>query len=521
MNKTQRPITFILDGKYLQDELKRGVDTLEMAVGTTLGARGLAVGIDRGYENVIIRDGVSVAKSIFPQDKGEAFAVDVMRESAKKTVMEVGDGTTATVILAHALYSQAQKVIATGTHPRSLVEEIETDIKRATELLELQAIPVKTLEQKIQVATISCEEESLGKLIGETIHEIGEDGVITVEHSKNGETYVDMQEGMQWDRGLASPYLLTNPDTMTGDIEDGYIFVTDFEINNMTQLMPLIQDFLQHGRFLTIIAPEFGGDALTSLIANKVQNKFLTLCIKAPSFGSHQTNMLTDIATLTGATFISKDQGHKLDDVRFNHLGKASKISASTTMTILSGGDGDKETIKARVNEVRKLVEGEKNDFELERLRERLAKLTNGVAVIRVGGATDIEIKERYERALDAALATRQAVKKGVIAGGEVAYLGLINDMKSSLVKKSLEAPFRRLMTNAGFDSGQMLERLMKEGSGDGVDVTDGEIKNMVKIGIIDPVAVPLSALKNASSVAIQLMSMKVLVLQEDTEAKK
>ena len=519
MNDKQLPSTQVLFGKEVKEAIRIGIDILEQAVGSTLGAKGQAVGIDRMYENVIIRDGVNVAKAIILKDRAQNFALSVMREAAQKTVQDCGDATTATIILAHALYVEAEKRIATGISPRSIEAEIMPDITEAIKLLQSSAIPVTTLKQKIEVARISCEEESLGELIGGTIDSIGEDGVVTVDFSKTGETYVDMQEGMQWDRGLASPYFITNPDTLTGTIEDGYVFVTDFPINNIITLKPLLDDFINHSRFLTIIAPEFGGDGLTSLIANKAQNVFLTLAIKAPGIGRQQTDMLGDIAALTGATFITADQGHKLEDVRFEHLGKAAKVSATQTNTILAGGEGERETIDARIATVKKLLEGETNEFELERLKERLAKLTNGVAVIKVGGQTDIEIKERYERALDATLATRQAVKGGIINGGETAYLNLISAVKSDITKKALQAPFRRLVTNAGYDSGQLLEKLLHaQNPYCGVDVIDGEIKDMMEAGIIDPVNCLIASLTNAASVAIQLLNTATLVLPQRDE---
>ena len=274
-------------------------------------------------------------------------------------------------------------------------------------------------------------------------------------------------------------------------------------------------------RFFTIIAPEFGGDVLPSLIANKVQGKFLGICVKAPSSGGQQTNMLQDIAILTGATFITKAQGHKLEDITIEHLGKADRISSSQTTTLISGGRGNKEKIKARIQETKNLLKDETSSFEIERLKERIAKLSNGVAVIEVGGKTDVEIKERFERALDATLATRQAVKKGIVAGGEVAYLPIIKEMKSIIVKKALEAPFKRLMSNAGLDSGQMLERISSVALGYGIDVTDGRIKNMIDSGIIDPTAVCISALNNASSVACRLLVTETLIVPPNDEVKK
>lgn len=518
--------TKVLSGQACQDALLLGVDTLANAVGSTLGPRSGLVGMSRTtqqgevYDRVINKDGVSVGRAIDLQDEAINFSAQILLEAAQKTVQSVGDGTTAVTILAQALYHQGRKRIAAGISPMSIKEQIEPDLKTALQILEMHATPVTTLKQKIQVATISCEEESLGKLIGETIDSVGSEGVVTVENSKSGETRLDFQEGMQWDRGFASPYFMTDPETRMGAIENGYIFVTDFSLTNILDIKPLLDEFITHSRFLTIVAPEFGGDALTSLIANKMQNVFLTLCVKAPSFGRQQTDMLQDIAILTNATFITKEQGHKLTDVRFEHLGKAQKVTADRISTLISGGEGKKEAIQARIDQVKMLIEEETNDFELQRLRERLAKLTKGVAVIRVGGATDVEIKERYERALDATLATRQAVKKGIIAGGETAYLTLIPHMQSTIVQEALKAPFQRLCTNAGLDSGQMLERLESKSDGYGINVITGKPTRMIKEGIIDPVAVPLEVLKNAFSVALQLLATTSIVIPEVMEKK-
>lgn len=501
-------------------KIREGIDVLENAVGSTLGARGKGVAINRGYEQIVIRDGVSVARGITLKDNEAQSALAIMREAAQKTVDMVGDGTTATIIMAHAIYTEGEKRIAAGIDPREFVEEIEADIKACISELEKKAIPVKTLEQKIQIATISCEEKELGEIIGKTIDEVGDDGVVTVDKSKTGITEVDMQKGMQWDRGLASPYFITDPNTMTATIEDSPVFVTDYELNTMKDILPLIKDIVEVNgkRFFTIIAPEFGGDVLPSLLLNKQQGTFLCICIKAPSFGGQQTNMLQDIAVLTGGTFISKEQGHKLEDVRFEHLGYAEKISASQTTSLVSGGKGDKKAIDERIKTAKALLKDETSEFERERLKERIAKLGNGVAVIKVGGNTDIEIKERFERALDSALATRQAVKKGIIPGGEVAYLSL--RVKSDIVKKALQAPFKRLMSNAGFDPGQMLERILKEDQTSGIDVTDGKIKDMLEVGIIDPVACAIEVLKNASSVACTLLITETLITNIDKENK-
>jgi len=515
------PITDVLRGKEVREAIQAGINIMNDAVGTTLGARGKMVGIERGFENIILRDGVSVAKAIWLEDKGQRFAANVLRESAQKTVDVVGDGTTVTVILAHAIYTEALKVVAAGTNPRVLFDEIENDINTATRELKKMAVPVTTREQKIEIATISAQEPKLGQLIGETLDKIGNDGVLTIDKSKTGETYVEMQEGMQWDKGLASPYFINDPSSMTATLEDCPVLVTDLDINNMQQLLPMLEDQLKSSRTFAIISPSFGGDALPSLVTNKMQNKFMAACIKAPGYGEEQTKMLEDLAILTGATFITQQQGHNILDVRASHFGRAEKITSSTTSTIVSGGAGTKSAIDQRIKEIKDKLEEANSDFDKEKLRERLAKLTNGVAVIKVGGQTDIEIKERYERALDAGLATREAIKQGIVPGGEIVYLNLMGSIKSQIVKNALLAPFTRLVENAGFNAGEMLEKRKSEKNLTvGVDVTTGKIVNMVASGIVDPVAVPIAALTNATSVALQLLGTEVLILQRDPETK-
>ncbi len=517
------PTTTVLSGKDVREGLKAGIDILADAVSITLGARGSMVGIERGYENIILRDGVSVAKAIWLENKAQRFGANVLRESAQKTVDEVGDGTTATIILARAIYSEAEKMVATGINPRALFDEINQDVLKASEILKKNAIPVTTLKQKIEIATISAEEEELGKLIGETLDKLGDDGVLSVDKSKSGDTYVEHQEGMRWDKGLASPYFINDPDSMTATLEDCPVLVTDLDITNMQQILPLLEDVLKNTRIFAIIAPSFGGDMLPSMVTNKMQNKFLGVCIKAPGYGEEQSKMLEDLAILTGAQFITQAQGHNIADVRFTHFGKAERITSDINSTLVAGGAGDKKNIGNRIIEIKKEMQSADSDFKTEKLRERLAKLTNGVAVIKVGGKTDIEIKERFERALDAALATREAIKKGIVAGGETAYLNLIPEMKSVIIQNALKAPFEKLVSNAGFDAGQMLERVNGAGPhqpNEGIDVTTGFTENMITKGIIDPVAVPIAALNNAASVALQLLGTKVLILKDEPETK-
>lgn len=522
MNKTR-----VVPEKEAREGILSGVNTIADAVETTLGPKGNNVGISRVtqqgevYERVVLHDGVSVGRAVELEDEIENFGARVLLEAAQKSVDETGDSTTATICLSRAILVEANKRLAAGINAQDIKKEVEQDVEIALKTLDTLSSPITTLEQKIQVATISSEEPELGKLIGETIHNIGEYGVVTIDKSRTGKTYVEMQEGMQWDKGYASPYFMTDPNTRSATVENGLVLVTDYLLHKMLDLVPLIQTVLNSGeRFITIIAQDFEGDVLPSFIQNKMEGKFMPLLVKAPSFGEHQRAMLQDIATLTGATYISHDIGIDVKDITPEHLGRADKIEAGQNTTILSGGKGDKEAIQARINEVQALLDEEESDFEKERLKERLAKLSSGVAVIRVGGETDIEIKERYERALDAALATRQAVKGGIVPGGETTYLRLAQDVKSKIMKDAFEAPFKRLMENADMNSGQMLERLdscvvpmYSEKGSMGIDVNTGEIVDLIKEGIIDPTLCLKSAIKNASSVALTLLTTKRLVL--------
>lgn len=501
----------IVFGKEAKDGLLKGIDTLYRAVSSTLGPRSHAVGIDYGYQKKILKDGVSVAKVILLEDPVENFGAGVVTEAAKKTVGSVGDATTCTIILAHALIMESQKLIEAGVPPMQLREELEKGVAEIIKEIDKCAKPVKTLEEKINVATISVAgDRLLGELIAKTVSKAGSQGVVTVEESKSPETYVDWQEGMQFDKGYASPYFVTNADTMEATAQDTFVLVTDKKINPNDLLELFREVFEKRTAPLVIIGPDMPDALRDFLIVNKMQGKIRTSYINAP-FGGNP--FLQDIAILTGARFISSEAGDKLESVKFEDLGKARRITSYATTTEIVGGGGKKELILERVKGLLTQIEDTDSDFEKDKLRERYAKLTQGVAVINVGGQTEIEMQERKERVHDAVWATKVAIEEGIVPGGEIIYLNVLSTAKSSILRNALKKPFRKLMENSGFDSGEMLQSIITQPQGMGIDVTDGKVKDMLGAGIIDPVAAPKAALKNALSVAIQILITDTVIV--------
>ncbi len=509
-----------------QEKLVRGIDILHDAVSSTLGPQGQNVMIDNGYEVVVIHDGVKVARAIELEDAEENAGVRVLRQAANKQVQEVGDGTTAVVILGAAIIKECLKITATGVNPMSLRRGLEEGSEMLLKQLDTIAIPVKTLAQKIQVATVSAEDKRLGKIIGETVEKMGVDGVITVEESKGADTYVEYQEGMQFDGGYISPYFVTNPDRMEATSEDCFILITDQAIVNWPDLLPLLERVLKITKNLVVIAPDVTDSALASFIVNKVQGNLNVVCVKAPLFGEKQKEFLQDIAIMTGGTLISEATGQHFDTIEIKQLGRAARVTAVKDATMIVGGQGSKEEIKDRINAIQsQLDRAEGSDFEQVKLKERIAKLSGGVAVLKVGGETEVEMKERFERADDAVHATQAAVSEGIVPGGETAYFQarkILNgtdekDLGYNILYKALERPFHILLKNAGMDAARFDTSLK---GNEGVDVIDGQVKDMIKSGIIDPVRIPKSAIKNAVSVAIQIMTTNVLITNKKEEKK-
>lgn len=515
----------ITTGKQAQDKILAGVTSLTEATATTLGAKGRNVGIAKVgqdgkiFENIIIHDGVTVTKHVILKDPVENFAASVIKEAAQKQVQEAGDGTTVSIILAHAILTEAYKITATGINPMGLRRSLEEGVKLLLSELDKVSRPIKTLKEKIQVATISAEDIELGKLIAQTIDKMGVDGIVTCEESKSSETTVEVQEGMQLEMGYSNQYYVTNPQTMEATYENVGILVTDKDITSLAGFETLLSQCVEQSKPLLIISPHIGGEAQELLLLNKLQGKLRVLTIRAPSFGDNQKSLLNDIAILTGAKMITSEAGHEFKNVTIADLGFAEYVTANKESSIISGGGGDKQALKDRIESMRVQLDEEEQEFLKEKIKERLAKLTNGVAVIKVGGQTEIEMKERRERALDAIEATKAAIREGIVPGGEVTFMNiksafntLPNDHAKTILTQALEKPFERLVTNAGYDAGQIKERLNTWSDSYGFDVNDGLIKDMINAGIIDPTAVLKGALHNALSVAIQLLTTAVVI---------
>ena len=507
------------------DKIVAGVTKLAEIVGMTLGSRGRTVAIAKSngkeiYDRSTIDDGVNVAKSVYLEDEFEQMGLALVREAAQKQVDQVGDGTTGTIILASAIIKEAHKQIAQGRNPMEIRAELEEGVKILTKAIEAHKTPIKTDEETVQIATISSKNLTLGELIAGTYKKMGVDGVITVEESKSPDTTVEYQEGMQFDKGMASPYFVTDPQTMTAVHENPYVLVIDNPLMNFEDIMDFLNDFLEKRKALVIIAPEYGGTALPSFVQNKLEGKMISLLVNAPGFGDNQKAILGDIAILTGASVISPDTGISIRDIKLEHLGRAKLVTSGREMTTISGGGGTKENIQTRIKQIQSLITGEKSDFYKEKLKERLAKLSNGVAVIKVGGQTEVEMKERKERVLDAVSSTRCALKDGIVIGGEVIYLHLRNALEKGILSEALKKPFYQLLENSGLDVAEIGFDIKNPPKNMGVDVNDGKIKDMMKAGIIDPLSVPRQAIINAVSVAIQVIMIGGIVIPQHEPTK-
>jgi chaperonin GroEL len=523
--------TSLLFGSEAREKLLAGVRKMSDAVSTTLGPRGRNIAIAHYdptgniYSRSVVHDGVTVAKAIELEDEDENMGAQLLKQAAQKQVQDVGDGTTVAVLLARAFLDEINALITAGVNPMELRASLEMYIDKLVTVIEKLATKVTSYEQKKYISTVSAEDPELGEMVAKVIDEVGADGLVAVEESKNSKTTVERQEGMQLDRGYAHQLFITNPERMEATLEKPYILVTDKEVNSLEPLRDLVINSAKQGNKLVIIAPTIGPDAMGALLENKLKGVLASLAVQAPSFGQNQKNSLQDIAIFTGAKYITGDAGHKLEDVKFEDLGRAEYITANKTETIIVGGAGKKDVISKRVAEIKASVGKEDQEFDQEKLKERLAKMTTGVAVIKVGGATEVEMLERLERVKDAVAATKAAITDGIVPGGEVIFLTArekmpkpkteIERLVHDLLYKSLAEPFIKLITNGGFNDGQMLERIKTTpaaGNNFGVDVKDGLVKDMVKAGIIDPALVPINALINASSVAVQIATTDVVV---------
>ncbi|MDD2822624.1 MAG: chaperonin GroEL [Candidatus Daviesbacteria bacterium] len=507
-----------------REKLLKGVNILTEAVASTLGPKGRNVAIDKkwGAPNVV-HDGVTVAKEIELEDPFENMGAQLIKEAASKTNDVAGDGTTTATILTQAIAAEGLKNIQAGANPMILRRGIETATNAVVLELAKMSKKLTTTEEITQVATVSAQNDEIGKLISEAISKVGKDGVVTVEEGKTMAMGVDYKEGMEFDKGYASAYFVSDSERMEATIEDAYVLITDKKISSMQELLPFLEKFVAVSKNLVLIADEIDGEALATLVLNKLRGVFNILAVTAPGFGDRRKQMLEDIAILTGGTVISEATGRKFESVEVSDLGRAGRVTATKDSTLIVDGKGSKTAITARIAQIRKEVENSDSEFDKEKLAERLAKLTGGVAVINVGAVTEIEMKEKKERVIDAVAATKAAIEEGIVPGGEIALIRAsraLDGLKAEgeellgimIVKKALDKPFRRLVANAGLDEGVSLAKVLEAKDNEGIDVIDGKIKDLVKAGIIDPVKVTRSVLQNGASVATMIMTTQVLI---------
>ena len=517
----------ILYGIEARNALVRGVDKLANTVKITLGPKGRNVVLDKKYGSPLVtNDGVTIAKEIELEDAAENMGASLVKEVSTKTNDAAGDGTTTATLLAQALIREGMKNVTAGANPMVLRKGIKKAVDTAVASLTASSKKVNGKEDIARVGTISAGDEVIGQLIADAMEKVTADGVITVEESKSAETYSEVVEGMQFDRGYLSPYMVTDADKMEAVMDDALILVTDKKITSIQDLLPLLEQLVQSGRKLLIVAEDVEGEALTTLVLNKLRGTFNCVAVKAPAFGDRRKEMLRDIATLTGAEVISSEIGLELKDADLSMLGQARQVKVSKENTIIVGGAGDPEAIHARVGQIRAAIEVSTSDFDREKLQERLAKLAGGVAVIKVGAATEAEMKEKKLRIEDALNATRAAVEEGIVAGGGTAYLNVISDVEKVLetvegdektgiriVLKALEEPVRQIAANAGFDGGVIVNNILSSGKiGYGFDAYNEVYVDMMSAGIVDPTKVTRSALQNAASIASVILTTESVV---------
>ncbi len=518
-------------GAQARELLKQGVDELADAVATTLGPKGRNVALDKkwGAPNVI-HDGVTVAKEIELEDPFKNMGAQLVKEAASKTADVAGDGTTTSTILARAIVDDGILRITAGANPMIMRRGLEKAGDFVVEELKKRAKAVKPGDIA-NVATISAGDPELGNLIAEALNKVGKDGVVTVEEGRGLSTEIEYKEGMEFDKGYVSAYFVTNPDKMEAEIENPYILITDKKISNLQELLPFLENLVKVSKNLVIIADDIDGEALATLVVNKIRGTFNTLAIKAPGFGDRRKEMLEDIAILTGGKLISDETGMKFENVAVEDLGQADKVWADKENTRIIGGKGDKKVLQSRIAQIKRAIESTTSEFDREKFQERLAKLSGGVAVINVGAATEVELKDRKERVNDAVAATKAALEEGIVPGGSVTLLDISNRMKADpkanrdetfgyeIAKSALEAPFKKLMENAGLDAGQLIAKArVGAATGLGFDVLRLEsVENatpidMLKAGIVDPLKVVRAAVQNAISVATMILTTEALI---------
>jgi chaperonin GroEL len=524
-------ITFDVEARTA---LKRGVDQLANAVKVTLGPKGRNVIIDKKFGSpTVTKDGVTVAKEIELEDPIENLGAQMVKEVASKTSDAAGDGTTTATVLAQAIVREGLKNVTAGANPMDLKRGIDLAVKTLVEELKSMSREVTDKKEIAQVGTISANnDETIGNLIADAMEKVGKDGVITVEEAKGTETSMDVVEGMQFDRGYLSPYFVTDADTMETVLENPFILIHDKKIGAIKDLLPILEKTAQSGRGLVIIAEDIEGEALATLVVNKLRGTLRIAAVKAPGFGDRRKAMLEDIAILTGGTVISEEKGYKLDTATIEYLGTAKKITIDKDNTTIVEGAGSTDDIKKRINEIKSQIEKTSSDYDREKLQERLAKLSGGVAVLKIGASTEVEMKEKKARVEDALHATRAAVEEGIVPGGGVAYLRAVKvldglhgenhdqDTGIAIIRRAVEEPIRQIVTNAGLEASVIANRI-KEGSGsDGFNARTEQYEDLIKAGVIDPTKVSRVALENAASVSSLLLTTEATIV-EKPEAEK
>jgi len=511
-----------------RNAILRGVNILADVVKVTLGPKGRNVILEKSFGSpTVTKDGVTVAKEIDLEDKFENMGAQMVKEVASKTSDTAGDGTTTATVLAQAIYREGSKVVAAGANPMDVKRGIDIAVEEVVKELKKLSKPTKDQKEISQVGKISANnDETIGNIIAEAMNKVGKEGVITVEEAKGMETTLDVVEGMQFDRGYLSPYFVTDPEKMEAVLEDVYILLNEKKISNMKDMLPILEQIAKMGKPLLVVAEDLEGEALATLVVNKLRGTLKCCAVKAPGFGDRRKSMLEDLGILTGGKVISEDLGLKLENVKLNDLGRAKRITIDKDNTTVVDGAGDKDDIEARVKQIRVQIEETTSDYDREKLQERLAKIIGGVAVINVGAATETEMKEKKARVEDALNATRAAVEEGIVPGGGVAYLRCVPALKKlelggdkqigvDIVKRALEEPIRQIANNAGQEGSVVTEKVKNEKGAFGFDAAQDEYTDMIKAGIIDPTKVVRLALQNASSVASLMITTEALVVEK------
>lgn len=516
----------IIFGEEARKALQAGIDKLANTVKITLGPKGRNVVLDKKYgAPLITNDGVTIAKEIELENAFENMGAQLVKEVSSKTNDDAGDGTTTATLLAQALVREGMKNVAAGANPMAVKKGIQAAVESTVDAVKANSRQVKDNDDIARVATVSAADEYVGKLIAEAMEKVSSDGVITIEESKTANTTCEVVEGMQFDRGYISPYMVTDTDKMEAVIDDALLLITDKKISSIQEVLPLLEQIVKAGKKLVIVAEDVEGEALQTILLNKLRGTFTCVCVKAPGFGDRRKDMLQDIAVLTGGTVVSSDLGLELKDTTVDMLGQARQVKVTKENTIIVDGAGNSDEIKARVGQIKNAIEASTSEFDREKLQERLAKLAGGVAVIKVGAATETEMKEKKLRIEDALAATKAAVEEGIVAGGGVALINAIPaveklldnedvDFKTgvSIVLKALEEPIRQIALNAGLEGSVIVEKIKNSDVGYGLNFATGEYGDMISEGIVDPAKVTRSALQNAASVAAMVLTTESLV---------